>query len=108
MPNSFFAKSKKTNRAFKKLSKEKQQEVFANRLAREVGSVMNKRIATTFIQAIEWDREYLYDNYVKVIDDPETSQVEKELKTEELLSFIRVEYIKLVAKRAEKEQEEVK
>lgn len=103
MPKIF--KNREQKRKFNKLPDDKKKELVSARIAQEVSGVLNKHIALSFIQGVNLEKKAIYEKYVKEIDELPVDSEDRNNKINELLSYIRLEYLRIVQKEQEKEKE---
>lgn len=103
MPKIF--KNREQKRKFNKLPNDKKKELVTATIAKEVSGVLNKHIALSFIQGVNFEKKAIYEKYVKEIDELIIGSEDRNNKIEELLSHIRLEYLRIVQQEQEKEKE---
>lgn len=103
MPKIF--KNREQKRKFNKLPDDKKKELVSAKIQQEVSSVLNKHIALSFIQGVNFEKKDIYEKYVKEIDELLIGSEDRNNKIEELLSHIRLEYLRIVQQEQEKEKE---
>lgn len=103
MPNIF--KNREQKRKFNKLPDDKKKDLMTATIAKEVSGVLNKHIALSFIQGVNLEKKAIYEKYVKEIDELPDCSEDRNNKINELLSYIRLEYLRIVQKEQEKEKE---
>lgn len=94
MPDTKLFKNRKQKRQFDKLPEDKKQEVIAALGVQKISKTLTKQIAKAMIAGAEQDRVFLYNKYVSIVDDPETPEDKKKKTIDELLSFLRLAYLK--------------
>lgn len=102
MPKLF--KNREQKRKFNKLPDDKKKELVSAAIQREVSGVLNKHIALSFIQGANFEKKEIYEKYVKEIDEFLIGSEDRNNKIEELLSYIRLEYLRIVQQEQEKEK----
>lgn len=106
MPKLF--KNREQKRKFNKLPNDKKKDLVTATIAKEVSGVLNKNIALSFINGVNFDKKSIYEKYVKEIDELTIGSEDRNNKIEELLSHIRLEYLRIVQQEQEKEKQDEK
>lgn len=106
MPKLF--KNREQKRKFNKLPDDKKKDLLTATIAKEVSGVLNKHIALSFLHGVNFEKKAIYEKYVKEIDGLPVDSEERNNKIEELLSNIRLEYLRIVQQEQEKENQEEK
>lgn len=106
MPNIF--KNREQKRKFNKLPDDKKKELVTAKIAQEVSGVLNKHIALSFIQGVNFEKKAIYEKFVKEIDVLPADSDERNNKINELLSHIRLEYLRIIKQEQEKDNKEEK
>lgn len=103
MPKIF--KNREQKRKFNKLPNDKKKELVTATIAKEVSGVLNKHIALSFIQGVNFEKKAIYEKYVKEIDGLPSDSEDRNNKIEEMLSHIRLEYLRIIQQEQEKEKD---
>lgn len=103
MPNIF--KNREQKRKFNKLPDEKKKDLMTATIAKEVSGVLNKHIALSFIHGVNFEKKSIYEKYVKEIDELPVDSEDRNNKINEMLSHIRLEYLRIIQQEQEKEKE---
>lgn len=106
MPKIF--KNREQKRKFNKLPNDKKKELVTATIAKEVSGVLNKHIALSFIQGVNFEKKAIYEKYVKEIDGLPSDSEDRNNKIEEMLSHIRLEYLRITKQEQEKDNKEEK
>lgn len=101
-------KNREQKRKFNKLPDDKKKDIMTATIAKEVSGVLNKHIALSFIQGVNFEKKAIYEKYVKEIDELPTGSEDRNNKIEELLSHIRLEYLRIIQQEQGKESQDGK
>lgn len=96
--NPFSKMDKKTRNTFNKLDIQEKKDAATATFQGEISKILSESSVEFMIKGIEYERERLYNHFVKDIDFHDIGSEEWKNSVEFFLSFLRVEHIKFKKK----------